>query len=131
VEVPEVRRPVRHRKHVALGGLATLDDWKASMGPRARAMYARFEAMIAACGEYYVAPAKARIAFMAPVRFVGITGLSESGMTCSFALPYPLTSSRFVRVEEIVPGWWGHRLRITDPAQLDDEMQAWLRETTA
>jgi hypothetical protein len=109
-------------------GRATLDDWKARMGPHARELYARFEQMIAACGEYHVAPARTRIAFMGRVRFAGITRLSEDGMTCAFALPYPLSSPRVVKVEEIVPGWWMHRLRITTVAQLDAPVQEWLRE---
>jgi hypothetical protein len=110
-------------------GRATLDDWKARMGPRARRLYDRFEAMIAACGEYHVAPAKTRIAFMGRVRFAGITALSEKGMACSFALPTAHKSSRFVKVEEVVPGWWVHRLRVTEPEQLDDELRQWLRES--
>lgn len=85
-------------------GRATLDEWKARMGPRARGFYKRFEQMIAACGKYHVAPAKTRIAFLARVRFAGITSLSEKGMTCGFALPYPLDSPRFVKIEEVVPG---------------------------
>lgn len=60
-------------------GQATLDDWKARMGPRARALYRGFERMIA--------PAKTRIAFLGRVRFAGITSVSEQGMTCGFALP--------------------------------------------
>ena len=99
------------------------------MGPRARALYDRFEEMIAACGEYHVAPAKTRIAFLGRVRFAGITQLTEDGMTCSFALPSPVASPRFVKVEEIVPGWWVHRLRITEPSQLDARCQAWLRRS--
>lgn len=109
-------------------GRATLDDWKARMGPNARRLYARFEQMIAACGEYHVAPAKTRIAFLGRVRFAGITSLSEDGMTCAFALPRAVKSPRFSKVQEVVPGWWVHRLRVTDEAQLDDEMQAWLRQ---
>ncbi|MFQ5679225.1 MAG: DUF5655 domain-containing protein [Gemmatimonadota bacterium] len=110
-------------------GQATLEEWQARMGPRARALFDRFQRMIAACGEYEVAPAKTRLAFLARVRFAGITSLSETGMTCSFALPHPLESPRFARVHEITPGWWVHRLRITDPAQLDGELQGWLRES--
>lgn len=97
------------------------------MGPNARALYRRFEAMVSACGEYHVAPAKTRIAFMGRVRFAGITSLSEKGMTCSFALPHPVESARFAKVEEVAPGWWLHRLRITDVKELDQELQDWLR----
>jgi hypothetical protein len=110
-------------------GRATLDDWKARMGPRAAAFYARFEEMIGNCGEYSVSPAKTRIAFLGRVRFAGITRLNEDGMTCAFALPAPVKSRRFKKVEEVVPGWWVHHLHITDARQLDDELQAWLRES--
>ena len=110
-------------------GRATLDEWKARMGPKARLLYGRFEQMIAACGEYHLGPAKTRIAFLGRVRFANITSISEGGMTCSFALPQPLESVRFAKVSEVAPNWWVHRLRITDPGQLDDELQAWLRES--
>jgi hypothetical protein len=110
-------------------GRATLSDWKKRMGPSARALYDRFEEMIAACGEYHVAPAKTRIAFLGHVRFAGITRLTESEMDCSFALPKPLRSQRFRKVEEIVPGWWVHRLRVASPAELDGEVQGWIRES--
>lgn len=79
--------------------------------------------------EYHVAPAKTRIAFMGCVRFAGITSLPEKGMTITFALPFPRRSSRFANVSEVVPGWWAHRLRITDPGQLDEELQDWLLES--
>ena len=110
-------------------GFATLDEWKARMGPNARALYDRFEAMIAACGEYHVAPAKTRIAFLGHVRFAGITRLTELSMDCNFAMPKPIRSRRFRKVEEIVPGWWAHRLRVSNPAELDEQVQAWIRES--
>lgn len=99
------------------------------MTPGVRALYDRFVRMIASCGRYYVAPAKTRIAFLGRVRFAGLTSLSRDGMTCTFALPYPLRSSRFASVKEVAPGWWGHRIRITDPDQLDDQLQGWLRRS--
>lgn len=110
-------------------GRATLADWKARMGPRAAAFYAGFEQMIARCGEYSVSPAKTRIAFLGRVRFAGITRLNEDGMTCAFALPKPLKSRRFKKIDEVVPGWWVHTLHVTEVQQLDRELQAWLRES--
>ncbi len=110
-------------------GKASLEDWTSKMGPCARSLYDRFEQMIAACGEYHVAPAKTRIAFLARVRFASIANLSEKGMTCSFALPDPVRSPQFQRVEEVVPGWWVHRMRISDAALLDEEVQSWLRQS--
>jgi hypothetical protein len=110
-------------------GLATLDEWKRRMGPRARAFFDRFESLIAACGEYHVAPATTRIAFMAQVRFASITSLTEERMVCGFSLPRPLRSQRISRVEEVVPGWWVHRLHITELTQLDDRVAGWLRRS--
>ncbi len=66
---------------------------------------------------------------MARVRFASITRLSERGMTCCFALPRRLSAGRIAKVEYVTRGWFDHRLRITDPAQLDDEIQEWLRES--
>jgi len=40
-----------------------------------------------------------------------------------------LRSKRIVKVEEVVPKWWVHALRITDPSELDDEVQGWIRES--
>jgi hypothetical protein len=110
-------------------GRRTLEDWKARMGPRAAQFFARFETMIGKCGEYSISPAKTRIAFLGRVRFAGITRLTEDGMECAFALPKPVKSSRFKKVEEVVPGWWVHRVHITEVKQLDAELQAWLRES--
>lgn len=99
------------------------------MGPHAQQLYRRFEQLIARCGTFHVSPAKTRIAFLGRVRFAGITRLSEDGMTCVFALPFPLRSRRFVKVAEVAPGWWSHQLRISEPAELNAEVQAWLRRS--
>jgi hypothetical protein len=110
-------------------GQASLDSWLTHLGPTGRALYGSFEAMIASFGEYHVAPAKTRIAFLGKVRFAGITELTDEAMVCSFSLPYELASSRFVRVREVAPGWFLHTLRVTSPTDLDQEAVAWFRES--
>ncbi len=110
-------------------GLATLDDWQSRMGPRGRRLYNRFEQLIANCGEYYAAPAKTRIAFLGRIRFASVTRITEDAMKCGFAMPHPLKSPRFQKVEEVVPGWWVHWLIVTKPEQLDEEVQGWLRDS--
>src|SRR5262245_58792378 len=110
-------------------GRATMGEWSRRMGPVARTLFARFERMIANCGEYHVSPAKTRIAFLGRVRFAGITSLSENGMTCAFALPNPLRSRRFASTEEVAPGWWSHRLRVTHVRELDGQGQSWLKRS--
>jgi hypothetical protein len=110
-------------------GRATLADWRSRMGPKARALYDRFESLIAACGEYYVSPAKTRIAFMGRIRFANIYRLNEQEMVITFALSRPLSGRRFTKIEEVVPGWFAHRMRITDPGQLDEQVQRWIRRS--
>jgi len=58
-----------------------------------------------------------------------VTAVSRRGMTCGFSLPEPLADPRFSKVDEVVPGWWSHTLRVTRPEELDDEVQGWLRES--
>ena len=104
-------------------------DWDARMNPHTRALFQRFTEMIGKCGPYYFGPAKTRIAILARVRFAGLNALGEQSITISFALPKPIRSRRFATVVEIVPGWWGHRLKITELKQLDGELQEWLRQS--
>ena len=108
---------------------ATLDDWLGGLGPAGMALYRRFVAIIEACGDYHVAPAKTRIAFLGQVRFASITRLRDDAMVCSFALPSALRSPRLARVEEVVPEWFVHTLVVTAPEELDDEVQKWMRES--
>ena len=110
-------------------GLATLDDWLDRVGPAGRALYERFEALVGSCGEYHVAPAKTRIAFLGHVRFAGITKLTDDEMRCTFALPYEIRSQRFAGIEKVAPGWVVHKLHVTAPHELDDEVEAWIRES--
>jgi hypothetical protein len=70
-----------------------------------------------------------RITFLARIRFAGITKVGEDGMTCSFALPNRIESSRFAKVEEVVPGWCVHWLKVVEPAELDDQVQDWIGES--
>lgn len=110
-------------------GRATVDEWLKDLGPPGIALYRRFEELIRACGEFHVAPAKTRIAFLGQVRFAGITRLSDNAMVCTFALPYGIDSPRLARVEEVVPSWFVHTLVVTAPEVLDDEVQGWFRES--
>ena len=110
-------------------GRATVEEWLEGLGPRGIALYCRFEGLIRACGEFHVAPAKTRIAFLGQVRFAGITKLDDDAMVCTFALPHGIDSPRFARVEEVVPGWFVHTLVVTAPEELDEEVQGWIRES--
>jgi hypothetical protein len=104
-------------------------EWRARMSPHARALFDRLEQMVAACGDYHLAPAQTRIAFMGRVRFASVTSVREHDLTFGFMMPTRLRSRRFIKVEEVVPGWWSHRLRVSRPGQLDAQLQGWLRRS--
>jgi hypothetical protein len=106
-----------------------VETFLAGNGPRARLLFHRFEELISRCGPYEVAPAKTRVAFMARVRFAGVSRVSDRGMTIAFGLPTPRKSPRLSKVEEIVLGWYGHWMRITDLKELYGELLGWLRES--
>jgi len=108
-------------------GLATVAERKKRMTPKAREIYDCFESLIANCGEYHVSPAKTRIAFMGRIRFAGISKMTDDGVMCNFALGAPLSSKRFHKIHEVVPGWFAHYMWITDPKQLDTQVQRWLK----
>lgn len=110
-------------------GRATLDDWKGRMGPQARALYDRFEQLIASCGEYHIGPAKTRISFLGRVRFANITAIREDRLAFNFALPKAVRSTRILKTQEIIPGWTVHYLQVSKPSELDAQIQGWLRRS--
>ena len=77
---PECRAKFVNRNQWHSCGQATVDDWLEGLGPSGKALYRRLEALIRACGELHVAPAKTRIAFLGQVRFAAITRLSDQEM---------------------------------------------------
>lgn len=110
-------------------GPETVDDFLEGKGPKARALYERVIELLSRCGPVDVMPTKTRIAFMGKVRFASIGRIGKRGMDFGFSLPHPLESPRFWKVQEVAPGWWSHRMRITDPEELDEEVLGWLRES--
>ena len=108
---------------------ASVEQFLRRASPGTRGLYSKLESLIARCGPYHVSPAKTRIAFMARVRFAGVSAIDQRSMTITFALPAPLASPRFEKVWEIAPGWWVHRLRVTRTAELDRQLHGWLRES--
>jgi hypothetical protein len=98
------------------------------MTPTARAIFDRLESLVASCGEYHVSPAKTRITFLGRVRFCGVTSVRGDRVEISFAMPARLASPR-LRAREEVPGWWSHRLVVSHPTALDDQVARWIRRS--
>ena len=97
---------------------------------RGRSLFAKFEALIARCGPYEVAPAKTRVAFLARVRFASVNRVGEDAIDVHFVLPRALANRRFRRVEK-VGNVWVHHLRLAGVRDFDRELASWLRKSYA
>jgi hypothetical protein len=107
-------------------GLHTVDEFLKGKSPTALAYWERLRAMVDLCGPNTLVANKTNIGFMVLVRFVGVTALSDRGMTMNFWLKEEVNSSRFAKVEYLLHRDWLYRLRITSLDQMDDELQGWL-----
>jgi hypothetical protein len=98
--------------------------------PEIRALFDRFREMVEACGAVRLQPYRDHVAFMVEVRFAGATPRTR-WLDIGFWLTRRVDSPRFHRIETLYPGAHVHRLRVTQPAQLDAELAGWVREAYA
>jgi len=88
-----------------------------------------FELYVAATGgDVTVNATKSRIALQARMRFAGIDRPRRRYLLANFVLTRPIESPRLERVDYVPPYYYVHRLRLTDPADIDPELTAWLAE---
>ena len=93
-----------------------------------RALYHAFRAFVGRFGPVTVNINKTRISFQGRARFAGVPRVTKEGIVCGFWLKRRIENPRFSRVELIPPGDWIYQFKLTDPAQLDDEVAAWIAE---
>ncbi len=70
---------------------------------------------------------KSQITFQARIRFAGAT-VRKQWVECGFWLKRPVTDTRFHKVEKIPPRNYIYYFKLTDPAQLDERMQQYIKE---
>lgn len=104
-----------------------LEDVFAGRTSNVRELFDRFRALIESIGPVKLVPYAGRVGFMVRVRFAGAAPRSK-WLDVGFWLPRRLESPRFRRVETLLPNAHIHWLRVTDAADLDDELSDWLRE---
>jgi len=104
----------------------TVDAFFLGKPPALRALSDGFVALIERCGPTTVVPTKSRIAIMGRVRFAGLSRVTRDAIVVQFALPEPLRHGRIERLERYAHDWYGHRLRLRTPADLDEELAGWL-----
>ena len=62
------------------------------------------------------------------MRFAGIDRPRRRHLLANFVLTRPIDSPRLTRVEYVPPYYYVHRLRLSEPADLDPELRSWLAE---
>jgi hypothetical protein len=103
-----------------------LDEFFEGAAPELRDL---FELYVAATGgDVTVNATNSRIALQARMRFAGIDRPRRHYLLANFVLTRPIESPRLERVEYVPPYYYVHRLRLTDPADIDPELTAWLVE---
>ncbi len=97
---------------------------------RIRELFDRLRAMVGACGPVKVVAYRDRVGFMVRVRFAGAVPRTR-WLEIGFWLTRRVEHPRFDKVETIYPKVHIHLLRITEPADLNGEVAAWLEEAYA
>jgi hypothetical protein len=78
-------------------------------------------------GPVTVNATKSRISLQARMRFAAVQRPRKRYLPAHFVLTRPVESPR-LSVEYLPPYYYVHRLRLADPADLDDELRGWLAE---
>lgn len=102
-----------------------LEEHLASKSDIAVAIYRAVESALALCGEFRIHPQKTRVAFIARMTFAAVR-LMKRWADLSLILPTPLDDLRVGELELYGPTSFGHRIRLTDPIEVDLDVRSWL-----
>jgi Domain of unknown function (DUF5655) len=128
---PECRRSFAGRNQTHTCAPLRDVEWHLSgKEPRVRAIYGAFVAALRAIGPVEVLPEKTRIAFHVRMSFAQLTP-RKRWVDGHLVLARRLEHARFRRVETFSPRNHLHQFRLLDPAEVDDELRAWLTEAYA
>jgi hypothetical protein len=108
-------------------GRFTLEGLFAKARPGTLELARCYVDLLRSLGDVQVIPQKTRLVCVARVRFAGLSP-RKHGFQAGFALRRWLESPRIVRTADYGPRWRGHFVDIRSPADLDDELRAWLQE---
>jgi hypothetical protein len=105
-----------------------LDAFFAGAAPSLRELFDSFVDAARATGPLTVNATKSRVALQVRMRFAGIDRPRRAHLVANFVLTRPLESPRLMRVEPFAPYYYVHRLRLREPADVDNELAGWLAE---
>ena len=127
---PKCRRKFANVNQSHACGRHSLDAHFDGKSPRIRAIYDAFVAELAAIGPVTILPEKTRIAFQVRMSFAQLTPRVK-WVDGHVVLARRLEHPRFRVVQTFSPRNHLHAFRLTDPAEVDDDVRAWLREAYA
>ena len=92
-----------------------------------RAVFDRLAAAVGALGEVTVIPQKTRATFQSRVRFLSVYP-RRAALLAGIWLRHPLTHPRFRQVQHFGGSNFVHEVLLSEPAAVDAEFMAWVRE---
>lgn len=95
--------------------------------PKLKRLYHDYLTFVRRIGPVTVNVNKTRISFQGRVRFAGVAALQKDALIAGFWLKRRIHSPR-LRVEFIPPNNYVYRFRLADRAEMDAEVEGWLRE---
>lgn len=113
---------------------ATLEERTSTWPPLARDLLSDIQNVLAAAAAsperagappLRVHPQRSRVAFITRMTFAGLAP-GRSWADLSLILPTPVENARIDRIDVYGPTSFGHRVRLRDRDEIDDDVRAWL-----
>jgi len=127
---PKCKRRFANRNQSHFCGKHDLEHQFEGKPPELRTTYDAVLKAIRRCGPVIVLPEKTRIAFQVRMSFAQLT-IRSKWVDGHVVLARRFEQSRFRKIETISPRNHVHHFRLTSVAEVDDEVEAWLREAYA
>jgi hypothetical protein len=127
---PDCRRQFANRNQSHACGRHDLEPHFAGKPAALREIFNAVLRAVQRCGPVTVLPEKTRIAFQVRMSFAQLTPRAR-WMDGHVVLARRLEHPRFHRIDTISARTHVHHFRLTDPGEVDAEVEAWLREAYA
>ena len=129
-ECPRCQRGFANRNQSHACGTYELEPLFAGSDPNVRVAFDRIVSLIRGLGPVTVLPEKTRIAFQVRMSFAAVMP-RKRWLDGHVVLARRWEHPRLTRIDYISPRNLVHHFRISDPADVDDEVRAWLAEAYA
>jgi len=129
-ECPRCRRWFANRNQSHACGTFELEPHFAGCDPNVRLAFERIVGLIRELGPVTVLPEKTRIAFQVRMSFAAVLPRKRR-LDGHVVLARRCEHPRFTKIEYVSPRNLVHHFRISGPADVDDEVRAWLVEAYA